>query len=376
MARDTELDRLKAAQDLAFQRKQRAYETMQAAWQHRSSARDEMNRAFEAKQRAHEVQEASWQNYQQVKRANGPRIDQLNRQQEAAYQNMRRAFDNASMAYDRRDGAAARSHADDGHAFKAEAQRCVEERRRLVAEIRAARDCHAGPKVDFQRAKADFTAAKQRFDQAKAEHERVKDEFQRAKREFDAARQAFKARLEKVRAERNRRREDKRAIAERAGVPSQYLDDLWVSRDSNGSTNIYFGGVGKPNGPGHGHYVIDRNGRVTYRRNPNESHGSQNFTSSKREQRDGAASLYVRRARTGRSLRGVNEHGGVFYDRRDYTEGEGTKLHVTEYYDGSHVSWDATPSGDVDIHWTDHSVNPGDPVRHVPPPDARFGGKE
>ena len=278
MARDAELDRLKAAQDIAFQRKQRAYETMQAAWQRRSSARDEMNRAFEAKQRAHEVQEASWQNYQQAKRANSPRIDQLNRQQEAAYQNMRRAFDNASMAYDRRDGAAARSHADDGHAFKAEAQRCVEERRRLVAEIRAARDRHAGPKADFQRAKVDFTAAKQRFDQAKAEHERVKDEFQRAKREFDAACKAFKARLEKVRAERNRRREDKRAIAERAGVPSQYLDDLWVSRDSNGNTNIYFGGVGKPNGPGHGHYVIDRNGRVTYRRNPNDPHGSQNFT--------------------------------------------------------------------------------------------------
>lgn len=277
MARDAELDRLKAAQDIAFQRKQRAYETMQAAWQRRSSARDEMNRAFEAKQRAHEVQEASWQNYQQAKRANSPRIDQLNRQQEAAYQNMRRAFDNASMAYDRRDGAAARSHADDGHAFKAEAQRCVEERRRLVAEIRAARDRHAGPKADFQRAKVDFTAAKQRFDQAKAEHERVKDEFQRAKREFDAARKAFKARLEKVRAERNRRREDKRAIAERAGVPSQYLDDLWVSRDSNGNTNIYFGGVGKSNGPGHGHYVIDRNGRVTYRRNPNDPHGSQNF---------------------------------------------------------------------------------------------------
>lgn len=44
MARDTELDRLKAAQDLAFQRKQRAYETMQAAWKRRSSARDEMAR--------------------------------------------------------------------------------------------------------------------------------------------------------------------------------------------------------------------------------------------------------------------------------------------------------------------------------------------
>lgn len=48
MARDAELDRLKAAQDLAFQRKQDAYQAMQRAWNRRSSARDTLNRAREA----------------------------------------------------------------------------------------------------------------------------------------------------------------------------------------------------------------------------------------------------------------------------------------------------------------------------------------
>ena len=52
MAKDAELDRLKAAQDLAFQRKQDAYQAQQRAWEKRSSARDTMNRAYEAKQRA------------------------------------------------------------------------------------------------------------------------------------------------------------------------------------------------------------------------------------------------------------------------------------------------------------------------------------
>lgn len=41
MARDAELDRLKAAQGAAFQRKQNAYQAQQTAWEKLSSARDE-----------------------------------------------------------------------------------------------------------------------------------------------------------------------------------------------------------------------------------------------------------------------------------------------------------------------------------------------
>lgn len=57
MAKDAELDRLKAAQDRAFQRKQNAYRAQQHAWEARSAARDVMNRAYEAKQRAYADQD-------------------------------------------------------------------------------------------------------------------------------------------------------------------------------------------------------------------------------------------------------------------------------------------------------------------------------
>ena len=63
MAKDAELDRLKTAQDLAFQRKQDAYQAQQRAWERRSSARDAMNRAHEAKQRAYAEQDRTWQYY-------------------------------------------------------------------------------------------------------------------------------------------------------------------------------------------------------------------------------------------------------------------------------------------------------------------------
>ena len=361
MAKDAELDRLKAAQDVAFQRKQHAYQAQQLVWEKRSSARDAMNRAYEAKQRAYQEQDRTWQYYQNVRNSHGPRIDSLNARQESAFQNMKRSYDAASSAYDRRDGASASSHAAEGRSYKEESQRCVAERRRLVEEIRSARTQHDASKPAFQRAKDDFSFAKRAFDSAKAEHERAQMEFKRAKADFDSCAKAFKSRLEKVKAEGQKRREDKKSIAAKAGVPYQYHDNVWVSTDSSGNTNIYFGGVGKPNGPGHGHYVMDRNGNVTYKRDPFDPHGAQNFE---------RADLYMRSARRNHEPLGTNEHGGVFYRRSD---SGGTVLHVTQYFaDNYHVSWDATPYGNSNVHWTNKNVPNGHPDRFVAPPDALF----
>lgn len=277
MAADAELDRLKTAQDLAFQRKQDAYQVQQRAWDRRSATRDVMNNAHEAKQRAYAEQDRTWQHYLSVRGSNGPRIESLNAQQEAAYQNMRRAFDSASSAHDRRDGAAARSYADEGHRHKAESQGFVTERRRLVQEIRTAREQHEASKPAFYGAKEDFKVAKRAFDAAKAEHEREQAVFKRAKEAFDATASAFRTRLDRVKAEGKKRNDDRRSLAQRAGVPYQYLDKVWVSVATDGTVNIYFGGVGEPNGPGHGHYVMDSSGNVTYKREPFDPHGGHNF---------------------------------------------------------------------------------------------------
>ena len=101
--RDTQLDRLKAAQQAAYERKQRAYEAQQSAWEDRRRAGDRQNRAYEAQQAAYDRQNAAWNRLQAVKSANGGRIESLNAQQERAYQNMKSAFESASAAHDRRD---------------------------------------------------------------------------------------------------------------------------------------------------------------------------------------------------------------------------------------------------------------------------------
>lgn len=283
MAKDAELDRLKATQDIAFSRKQTAYEAQDAAWKIRKAAGDKMHAAFEEKQRAYDAQQNSWEGLQRLRDNYGPRIEQLNASQERAFQNMSASFNNASSAHDRRDGAAAKSYSEQGHAYKAESRGYVEERRRLVAELRSATERHNTYTPAFQAAKERFNAAKSAYESTKTAHERTQAEFKAAKAAFDSASKAFKARLDTVKAQNAKKASDKRSIAQRAGVPYQYLDQVWVSTDANGNTNIYFGGFGEPAGPGHGHYAMDSSGNVTYKREPYDEHGAKNFTEAQRD---------------------------------------------------------------------------------------------
>jgi hypothetical protein len=278
MAKDAELDRLKAAQDLAFQRKQDAHQVQQRAWERRTTAREALNRAHESKQSTYAAQDATWQDCQRVRSYNGPRIEQLNTLQERAFENMKSAFDSASAAHDRRDGASASSYANQGHAYKAESQGYVAQRRQLVDEIRSAQARHNDSKPAFQRAKDDFSSAKRAFDSAKADHESAQAEFKRTKEIFDTASKAFRTRLQEVKDEGKRRNQDRQTLARQAGIPLQYIDKVWVTRKSDGTVNLYFGGFGEPNGPGHGHYTMDRSGKVVYRRDPFDPHGAHNFT--------------------------------------------------------------------------------------------------
>lgn len=282
MPKDTELDRLKAAQDLAYNRKTNANAALQMAWDRKKAAKEDHDRAYETKDRAYQVQQAAWDDYQSLQNALGPRVSSLKSLNETAHQNMMRAFDNASSAHAMRDGAGAKRYAEEGHAFKAERNRYTDERRGLVDRLMAAQARHAVTTGPFQSAQAVFLTAKRTFDAAKADHATKQADYLRLREEFDAATAAFRARLEVVRAQQRDRQTERRSIAQRAGVPYAYLDNVWVSKGARGVMNIYFGGAGKPDGPGHGHYVMDAGGAVTYKRDPYEAHGSQNYVSDGR----------------------------------------------------------------------------------------------
>ncbi len=274
---DNELDRLKADQDDAFQRKQAAWEVQNQAWQVRLSAKEALDGAYARKQAAYEIQQAAWTDLQHLRDSNGPRIASLNDQQNQAFANMSQAFERASAAYEARDGAAAKAYSNDGHQYKAASKAAVAERRALVAEIKEAEARHASAAERFQTAKAEFQTAKATFDRAKAEHERLSGEFRAAKTVFDQARQAFQDCLERLKAEQQKRKAKRRELAVQAGVPAEYLDEVWVTIKPDGTTHFYFGGVGEPGGEGHAHYVMNAAGKLTYRREPHEERGPHNY---------------------------------------------------------------------------------------------------
>lgn len=362
MANDVELDRLKAAQERAFQNKQKAYEAQQSAWNRRSRTREVMNRAYDAKQSAYAEQDAAWQELDRVRSRNGPRIDSLNAQQEVAYQNMGRAFSNSRSAWDRGDRANAATYSAEGKNYKAESQRYVAERRQLVAEIRSASARHAATRPAFQRAKSEYDRAKRDFDAAKAQHESAQAAFQRAKAEFESAAQAYQTRLQRVKAENRKHKDDKAAVAARAGVPYRYRDNVWISKQPDGTVNIYFGGVGEPNGPGHGHYVMDRSGEVTYKRDPFDPHGAHNFT-------DDRGSTFYERGRSNKSP----VHAEGYLPLRSSEPGVDIDVaHVTQVYDdGYRLSRNVDGTSESKRHWTRQDVRKKDPRRHIPPADAR-----
>jgi len=278
MANDTRLEQLKIAQERAFTKKQETYQVQQNSWKRLSDAHDRMNRAFDAKQSAYDSQERAWQDSQSVSNRNSSRIEYLKSAQETAYQNMKNAFERASYAHDNHEGASAKSNADEGHRYQDESKGYVEERRRLVEECKSARARHEPYKRAFEEAKTVFGRAKDEYEQAKVAHERANNEFKSAKVGFDGAAKAFQARLSELKSEHAKKKENNRAIAARAGIPYQYRDNVYVSENLDGTINVFFGGFGTPDGPGHGHYSMDSNGKVTYRREPSEDHGSKNFT--------------------------------------------------------------------------------------------------
>jgi hypothetical protein len=337
MPRDDELDRFQAEQDRAFQRKQDTWEAQDRAWKRLQAAREALNRRYQEKQDANEGQQRAWDGLQRVRDRNGSRIDYLNGQQETAYQNMRNAFDRASSAHDARDGASARMHADEGHRYKAESQEAVAERRRLIQEISDAKARHEAARPGFQRAKAGFDLARTEHEQAKAEHVRTQAEFKRAKSDFDGVKNEFQARLKVVRAKHKQRKDHERSLADRAGVPYQYRDNVYVSTGSDGTVNIYFGGIGSPDGPGHGHYAMDARGNVTYRRDPYDPHGTQNFTDHDKR----PSTVFSEKAKSHRP-----ERIDMYYSN----EGEFEKDELGNRLYG-HVTETGDPDGDRTYHY-------------------------
>lgn len=301
MVRDQVLDRLKSKRDQAYQAKQLAFERykeirdrtsmahdeMNAAWQERTAARERMNAEFEARKSAYESRDEIWGEYQRIRNRNNYRIEDLRRYADSEHEAMRECFDRASAAYEYGDRSEAPIYSAEGREHKENRNAANEEIKSLIQEIRTAKEyaeSHA-PRVSseaFNQAKAEFEAAKERhvkaqnrFKELKAERDRLKAEFDRAKEEFFRIKAEFDQRLELLKAERTKSRTE---VSMRDGIyHGTYLGQPAIIKVSDSGNSdqvqIFYGGKGRPDGPGHNHVNIIKeqlrfwreDGKVIYR---------------------------------------------------------------------------------------------------------------
>lgn len=303
LLRDSELDALKSEEKEAFRRKQEAfkryrdakertdeaYEVMQRAWEELRIARDEMNREYEALQQAKEYNREVWDEYGRIRDYNNSRIETLRYEADCEHQMMKDCFERASDAYNYGDKADASLYSAEGHEHKDRRDELNAEIGALIQEIRDAKENAKwrAPKVDssafyrakeaFNNAKARHESAKERFKYLKEERNRLKAELDSAKGEHARLKERLRQRLEEVKAKRQHERD---RILDKAGVRYSERKDAKVVKKSDGTTQIYHGGIGKGDGLGHGHVALDQFGNKIYDRDAFEKHGSQNYTDS------------------------------------------------------------------------------------------------
>lgn len=300
MPRNHELDLLKSEEQQAFERKQaaweryaelrdrcsEAHEVMESSWDKRVSAKEKMNEEFEAMQQASENYSAVWDEYARIRDETNRRIEGLRTEADYEHQQMQECYDKASNCYEFGDRSEAPYWSGQGREHKERRDSLNQEVKYLCEDIkRAKQDAQSrAPKTDS----SVFHSAKQLFEMAKRRHESAQQEFKRlkaardeAKAEFDAAQEAFKRakasfqrKLEEVKLANARERE---RILDKAGVSWSERGDAKIIKKTDGSTQVYHGGLGSGDGLGHGHTALDVSEKVTYDRDAFAEHGRQNF---------------------------------------------------------------------------------------------------
>lgn len=308
MSRNHELDSLKSREQDAFQRKQdafqyyaeardrcrEAHDAMQAAWEDRCAAREEMNREYEAMQRASENYREVWDEYRRIRDANNYEIERLRSEADYEHQQMIDHFEQASNCYEYGDKSEAPYWSSQGHNHKDRRNQLNEEISRLCQEIKFARQDAEwrAPKTDssaFHRAKETFERAKTlheftqaEFKRLKAERNHLKEVFKSLQAEHVRLKEEFQKKLEEVKSANKRERN---RTLDKAGIRWPERNDAKIIKKTDGTTQIYHGGLGKGDGYGHGHTALDRSGNKTYDRDAFDKHGHQNYTNNRKNNR-------------------------------------------------------------------------------------------
>jgi domain of unknown function (DUF1771) len=298
--RNQDLDALKTREQEAFSLKQKAWkkydeaktrcselhDAMQSAWNERVSARDVMNREYEAMQNDNNNYRAVWDEYGRIRDYNNAKIESLRSEADYEHREMIRCFDQASSCYQYGDKSEAPYWSEQGHSHKNLRDQLNCQISELCREVKAAKQnaemrANKTNSSAFHRAKEAFDDAKNRheafqagFKRLKAERDQFKLEFHRAEAEHRKLKEQFQRKLDEIKTNNKREREE---TLDKAGVSLFERSDAKIVKKSDGTIQVYHGGIGSGDGYGHGHTALDQFGNKTYDRKAFTEHGKQNY---------------------------------------------------------------------------------------------------
>ena len=298
--RNQDLDALKTREQDAFSLKQNAWkkydeaktrcselhDAMQSAWNERVSARDVMNREYEAMQNDNNNYRAVWDEYGRIRDYNNAKIEGLRSEADYEHREMIRCFDQASSCYQYGDKSEAPYWSEQGHSHKNLRDQLNCQISELCREVKAAKQnaemrANKTNSSAFHRAKEAFDDAKNRheafqagFKRLKAERDQFKLEFHRAEAEHRKLKEQFQRKLDEIKTNNKREREE---TLDKAGVSLFERSDAKIVKKSDGTIQVYHGGIGSGDGYGHGHTALDQFGNKTYDRKAFTEHGKQNY---------------------------------------------------------------------------------------------------
>lgn len=298
--RNQDLDALKTREQEAFSLKQNAWkkydeaktrcselhDAMQSAWNERVSARDVMNHEYEAMQNDNNNYRAVWDEYGRIRDYNNAKIESLRSEADYEHREMIRCFDQASSCYQYGDKSEAPYWSEQGHSHKNLRDQLNCQISELCREVKAAKQnaemrANKTNSSAFHRAKEAFDDAKNRheafqagFKRLKAERDQFKLEFHRAEAEHRKLKEQFQRKLDEIKTNNKREREE---TLDKAGVSLFERSDAKIVKKSDGTIQVYHGGIGSGDGYGHGHTALDQFGNKTYDRKAFTEHGKQNY---------------------------------------------------------------------------------------------------
>ena len=298
--RNQDLDALKTREQEAFSFKQNAWkkydeaktrcselhDAMQSAWDERVSARDVMNHEYEAMQNDNNNYRAVWDEYGRIRDYNNAKIESLRSEADYEHREMIRCFDQASSCYQYGDKSEAPYWSEQGHSHKNLRDQLNCQISELCREVKAAKQnaemrANKTNSSAFHRAKEAFNDAKNRheafqagFNRLKAERDQLKLEFHRAEAEHRKLKEQFQRKLDEIKTNNKREREE---TLDKAGVSLFERSDAKIVKKSDGTIQVYHGGIGSGDGYGHGHTALDQFGNKTYDRDAFAEHGKQNY---------------------------------------------------------------------------------------------------